>query len=184
MKLRFLTDPRFSPDPGRFLYPIVLDEAVAAHHNWWAGRYRRAAQRPWESVPPEPPLPAWETHRRRLVTAVVAKAITLEIKDLSLRNAGVTDVLLERIGRYRQLRSLDIAGNPITDAGLVHLKGLVNLSRLGLSETPLTDAGLAHLTGLSGLKSLDLYRTRITRGGLLSITKALPRTEVSTSPDL
>jgi hypothetical protein len=183
-QLRWLTDPRFAPEPQRHLRSIVLQEAVADHHRSWAGRYRRAAARPWEAVSPEPPPPTWETHELGLAPAIVARAIALNVTSMDLGDAGVTDDLLERIGRCHRLRSLNLYGNPITDAGLIHLKGLTDLSQLRLSQTRITDRGLIHLAGLSNLHSLDLYRTRITKVGLSGLTTALPRTVVTVNPDL
>jgi hypothetical protein len=167
---------------GGNLNSIVLAEAVTEHHRSWAARYLRASRRPWESVPPEPPPPTWETHKRVLAPVVVARAIAIEVKGLSLPDAGVTDDLLDRIGRCHQLRSIDLSGNPITDAGLVHLKRLTNLERLVLAETRITDAGLIHLAALSGLQKLDLYRTRITRSGLRDLGNSLPRTMMFHDP--
>jgi hypothetical protein len=171
-----------SASRGADLNTIVLAEAVIDHHRSWAARYEHASRRPWESVPAEAPTPTWETHKRILAPLVVARAIATEAEGLSLPDAGVSDDLMDRIGRCRQLRWLELSGNPITDAGLVHVGRLTNLEGLDLEGTRVTDAGLVHLAALSDLRKLELYRTRITKSGLRDLASSLPRTVMTYDP--
>jgi hypothetical protein len=172
-------------DPtGSTMRTIALQEALIDHHVSWARRYKHAAQRPWEFIPPEPPPPTWASHGHKLSAAIVANTLALKETFLNLHDAGVTDDLLEPIGNCHQLVWLDLSGNPISDTGLVHLKALSNLQSLKLDQTGISDAGLIHLQGLSGLKALDLYRTRITKEGLRFVGQALPHTMVMVDPEL
>jgi Leucine rich repeat len=180
--LRRGLDGLASASKGADLSTIVLAEAVIDHHRSWAARYQHASRRPWESIPAEAPAPTWETHKRVLAPLVVARVIATEAEGLSLPDAGVSDDLMDRIGRCRRLRWLNLSGNPITDAGLVHLGRLTNLEGLDLEGTRVTDVGLVHLAALSGLRKLDLYRTRVTKTGLRDLASSLPRTVMTYDP--
>jgi hypothetical protein len=179
-----LESDRLDGANGSRVRSLVWQELVAAHHGDLAKQYRRASERPWQSIPPEPPPPRLESPGTRFAPALIDKVGSLRLTILNLEGTGVTDDLLERVGRCSDLRELRLARNPITDAGLVHLKGLTNLSRLGLGETPISDEGLIHLAKLPSLRSLDLYRTRITKRGLRTLCTDLPKVDVAIDPDL
>ena len=79
---------------------------------------------------------------------------------------GVTDRDLARLGDLRNLRLLDLSGNPVGDAGLAAIADLRNLEWLLLYDTKITSAGLAHLGGMTRLRSLALCGCEITDDGL------------------
>jgi len=81
------------------------------------------------------------------------------------------------------LQELYLDDAQVTDAGLVHLKGLANLEELRLDDTNVTDAGLEHLEGLTSLKGLYLYETKVTDDGVKKLQDALPDCKIeSPSP--
>ena len=61
-------------------------------------------------------------------------------------NGQITDAGLERLATEgKNLRSLDLRGNPITDAGIEHLKLLAKLNYVTLENTQVTPTGAAAL---------------------------------------
>lgn len=79
---------------------------------------------------------------------------------------GVTDHDLARLGGLRNLRLLDLSGNPVGDAGLAAIAGFKKLKWLFMYDTKITSAGLAHLAGMTQLRSLALGGCEITDEGL------------------
>lgn len=69
---------------------------------------------------------------------------------------SLTDVGMERVGRLKRLRQLQIGRTSITDAGLVHLGALEALEFLDMTSLKTTDASLKHLQGLTQLQGLWL----------------------------
>ncbi len=112
------------------------------------------------------------------------------VSSIAIRNAGVGDEQLKRIGDFKSLRSISLEGNPITgralsfisnasnlhdiyltdtqvgDEGLVYLSEAVNLKQLWLRGTNITDAGLSHLKNLEAIGYLDLSNTSVSDAGL------------------
>jgi hypothetical protein len=80
------------------------------------------------------------------------------------------------------LRELSLGGKCITDDGLVQLKNCPELENLDLSYTQITDAGLIHLKDLKHLKVLYLRGTQVTAKGIEELKKALPATDIQTTP--
>jgi hypothetical protein len=90
----------------------------------------------------------------------------------------LTDFILFRIQRLKELESLDLSGHAITDAGLFYLKGLSQLSDLSLRETEITDAGLEHLKGLPRLKTLDVIGTKVSPQAIQKFAAARPEVKI------
>ena len=86
----------------------------------------------------------------------------------------VSEPLLEHIGKFSRLTSLDLSGcSKMTDAGLVHVAKLQQLSSLNLYGCErITDAGMAHISKLLQLTSLNLRAcTMITDAGMDHLSK-------------
>ena len=100
----------------------------------------------------------------------------------------LTDAVLERICRLRQVRSVTLrACTGLTDAGLAHLPGLhhhlASLTLAGCFKT--TDAGLEHVGQLQRLTTLHLVRARRHHASYCCLTPApaprVPQSSPSTS---
>lgn len=93
-----------------------------------------------------------------------------ELETLGLWGSGkLTNESLRAIGRFRQLKSLDLGLVPIDDDGVAHLTGLDKLTGLNLSYTKVTDGAMRHVAKLKSLRSLALDNTQITDEGLAAI---------------
>jgi Leucine-rich repeat (LRR) protein len=97
-----------------------------------------------------------------------------QLRNLQLGRTQITDAGLEHLNGLIKLQRLDLSGTQITDAGLEHLKGLKQLQLLNLVNTHITDAGLEHLQGLTQLKYVHLAATQVTDAGVAKLQKALP----------
>lgn len=100
----------------------------------------------------------------------VSKIRTL--RDLSVKESGVTDDGVRALEGMTQLTALTLSGNGVTDAGMKYLAGLTNLQQLDLSQTAwvqshmqITDKGLKDLSNLTALWDLSI-------GGLANVTDA------------
>ncbi|HEX5399769.1 MAG TPA: hypothetical protein VFY06_12065, partial [Verrucomicrobiae bacterium] len=99
---------------------------------------------------------------------VVSQIQTL--RDLSVKECGVTDDGMRSLEGMTQLTALSLGGNQITDVGVKFLAGLTNLQQLDLSQTmwvqshmQISDEGLKYLSNLTALRDLSL-------GGLANVT--------------
>ena len=93
---------------------------------------------------------------------------------IDLHDQKVTDVGLERLKRFAEIRGLNLVGTQITDAGLKHLTDSANLRRLELNKTQITGTGLEHIKSLPQLEKLFLKETQVTDTGLKHL-KGLPK---------
>jgi WD40 repeat protein len=66
-------------------------------------------------------------------------------EELHLAYWNLTDAIMKELGRQKQLRVLDLSGQPVTNAGLEELAGLTKLQVLDLRRTQATEAGAANL---------------------------------------
>ncbi|MEW4455453.1 hypothetical protein AB1L30_22480 [Bremerella sp. JC817] len=90
--------------------------------------------------------------------------------DLSLCGATkLTNKALEHIGKFPQLRWLDLQVTNITDAGIPFLKDCQKLRDLCVASTSVTDASMATIGKLKGLEELDISGTRITDAGIAQL---------------
>jgi serine/threonine protein kinase/Leucine-rich repeat (LRR) protein len=121
------------------------------------------------------------------------------LEELSLANAGLTDVSLAILPKLPTLKRLVLDGNDLGGRGLTHLRlqpELIDLSlrcptlgdlfaknlaelrqlkRLSLAGSALTDEGIQHLAALANLESLDLRGTKTTAAGVAELQAALPK---------
>lgn len=130
-----------------------------------------------------PPGPAW-------LRSLFGIDFVANVTFVRLSYEREAEKVVNRIGRFRQLKEayldatliadhdmiylrdlsaleyLYIGSTRITDAGLVNLRKMTMLKHLDLSTTEVTDAGLAELKGMTHLERLFLDRTNITDEGL------------------
>ena len=89
------------------------------------------------------------------------------LEALHLRGTNVSDdLLLEYLGAFSQLRTLNLGETPVGDRGIRVLRELPNLEQLRLNHTKVTDAGLLHLRECERLRELILAKCQITDIGL------------------
>jgi Leucine Rich repeat len=89
-----------------------------------------------------------------------------------------TDQLLALLPRFVQLRELSLAKADVTDAGLPHLTELKALTSVNLRGTQVTDAGVLHLGRCLRLRWVDLRETNVTSKGVDFLRGALPGTDI------
>lgn len=93
------------------------------------------------------------------------------LKLLNVRGTRISDPTLAIVGRLTGLESLDIANTGVTDKGLDSLVPLTHLKHLALGRTRFTEDSLSMLRLLTTLESLDLSgprglaRTQRSEGG-------------------
>ena len=112
----------------------------------------------------KPPGPGWL--RNILGDDFFATVISVNPSIDIDNNLLFSDVNLECLEAFPQLRWLFVFGTQVTDAGLERLKGLPQLQRLDLGKTKITDRGLECLEGLTQLRQLELACTNVTDAGL------------------
>ncbi|MEM7478963.1 MAG: hypothetical protein AAF483_28605 [Planctomycetota bacterium] len=91
------------------------------------------------------------------------------VSGIAIRNAGIRDAQLSRIGEFPNLRSLSLEGNPVSDATLASIANVRNLHGLYLTDTNIGDLGLSYLEDAVHLEQLWLRGTRVTDAGLSSL---------------
>lgn len=84
------------------------------------------------------------------------------IVDAELARTKVTDAGLATIGRWENLRRLDLTRTTITSAGLAGLQPLKKLEALNLTNTAVDDAGVAQLKALPALQRVWVFGTKVT----------------------
>jgi hypothetical protein len=91
-------------------------------------------------------------------------------RGLVFSDLPITDVTLQRLGEFPELKSLHIVDCPgVTDAGLQSLKSLTKLRRLDLRGTSISDHGLKNLSTLTDLRELALSHTSVSDDGLIHL---------------
>ena len=80
---------------------------------------------------------------------------------LDLRNSGITDRYLEKIGQLENLMKLNLSGNTISDVGIKHLSKLTNLESLNLYDTNVSEGLLIVLPQLTRLKNIYFWKTKM-----------------------
>ena len=91
------------------------------------------------------------------------------VSGVAIRNAGIRDGQLVRIGELPNLQLISLEGNPITDETLASISNVQNLHSLYLTDTNVGDHGLSYLENASNLQQLWLGGTEITDDGLSSL---------------
>lgn len=96
--------------------------------------------------------------------AVLAKLAPLAplIVEAELARTKITDAGLATLGRFANLRALDLTRTAVTSAGLAQLDGLKKLEALNLTDTAVDDAGVAKVKALPELKRLWLWGSKAT----------------------
>lgn len=85
------------------------------------------------------------------------------IVDAELARTAVTDEGLAALGRFQNLRRLDLAHTRVTAGGLKHLTSLARLETLNLVGTATNDEAWASLRQLPGLLRIHTYGTAMSR---------------------
>jgi len=104
--------------------------------------------------------------------AHIGKMTNLE--DLNIADCAITNVGMAHLVGLRRLKKLDISSNPVdlskvNDIGLTYFTGLTSLEELKLPYAGITDTGLAQLSGLHSLRKLTCYSRHMTDRGLVTI---------------
>lgn len=98
----------------------------------------------------------------------LASITTLEKLDLS--HTRISDEGLLHLRPAKQIRELSLLyAEQITDLGLNAIKGWANLKQLNVRGTRISDPSLAIIGRLAGLESLDIANTGVTDKGLDSL---------------
>lgn len=103
-----------------------------------------------------------------------------QLESLGLWNTNVTDAGAAHLARLTRMRNLILDGTQITDVSLIHLRSMKGFDEwLGLCCAGITDQGLVHLAHLTKAKSINLLHSRVTKQGGASLSKRLPKCQVS-----
>jgi hypothetical protein len=100
-----------------------------------------------------------------------------QLKRLNVRGTRIADDTLVIVSELSQLESLDIANTRVTDSGLENLASLTKLKNLALGRSGFSDSAMAILRVLSTLESLDLSGPARNRRGRASA--AMPESVLS-----
>ena len=95
----------------------------------------------------------------------------IDLRQLSLNGANVTDAGLQNLAGLNKLEVLDLCNTKIGDSWRDSMPELTKLTWLDLRGTKVTDAGLKRLIDLPKLKNLFLSGPKITNAGLEHIGK-------------
>jgi hypothetical protein len=82
------------------------------------------------------------------------------LKRLNVRGTRISDSTLTIVGKLAQLESLDIANTGVTDVGLDALVPLTHLKHLAIGRSRFSDEAIGVLRVLTTLESLDLSGPR------------------------
>ncbi len=105
-----------------------------------------------------------------------------QIEELNLLYAElITDLGMNAIKGWRQLKRLNVRGTKIANDTLVIVSELVQLESLDIANTRITDSGLENLAPLTRLKSLALGRSGISESamGILRLLSTLEFLDLS-----
>ena len=97
-----------------------------------------------------------------------------QVVQLKLTNQAVTDLDLQKIKQFKNLRQLQLEKTKVTDEGMDQLKSMQSLEQLNLYGTTVSDKGLEKLAACTNLKTLFLWNTNATAEGIAKLKKALP----------
>jgi len=89
------------------------------------------------------------------------------MRSMILYGDHVNDSTMELLADHCvNLKELHLLGANLTDRGFEHVGRIKSLDWVVIDETPVTDRGIKHLAFLTGLKGLHLVRTGVTEDGL------------------
>ena len=97
-----------------------------------------------------------------------------QVVQLKLTNQAVTDLDLQKIKQFKNLRQLQLEKTKVTDEGMDQLKSMQSLEQLNLYGTTVSDKGLEKLAACTNLKTLFLWNTNATAEGIAILKQALP----------
>lgn len=97
-----------------------------------------------------------------------------QVVQLKLTNQAVTDLDLQKIKQFKNLRQLQLEKTKVTDEGMNQLKSMQSLEQLNLYGTTVSDKGLEKLAACTNLKTLFLWNTNTTAEGIAKLKQALP----------
>ena len=100
------------------------------------------------------------------MVAVANCADCASLENLDISGSGITDRVMECVGRLPNLEQLVIDAPNVSDDGLRHLAPLKGLQDLAIERAKITDHGLQHLAKIKSLTRLRLCRVKITDKGL------------------
>lgn len=95
----------------------------------------------------------------------LAKCPQLKYLDLSY-NKHLSDVALDNMKYFPDLRFLDIVGTSIGDDGFQHVAKLKKLESISFGDTRVTDRGMVALSNLSELSEVSFWRDNVTDVGM------------------
>ncbi len=88
------------------------------------------------------------------------------LRQLSLSDTYATDLGIQHLRRFPELRSLDLSRTDLSDEAPEILVELNQLRQLDLSRTRVTDKGVASLSKLTSLEDLDISQTDVGDAGI------------------
>jgi len=134
---------------------------------------------PSRSVDPAGDRPVARRHDPQAIDAAIAAVERGQSVEIVLRGIQVSDADLQRIGRVKNLETLDLGAMAVevTDEGLLALRDLADLRVLVLGSAPITDRGLAVVRGMRELRRINVVGARITDEGLAALAE-LPKLEL------
>ena len=77
-----------------------------------------------------------------------------------------------------KLTELHLGETPITNLGIQEISKFTQLKKLWLHDTQITDKSVSDLANLRNLKSLYLYKSKISIDGVKKLQRQLPRCEI------
>lgn len=83
------------------------------------------------------------------------------IVEAELARTRITDAGLATLGKWGNLRALDLTRTAVTSGGLAGLVALPHLEALNLTDTAVDDAGLAAVRALPALKRIWFHGARV-----------------------
>ncbi len=104
--------------------------------------------------------------------------VWVQVRDLNLRDSRITGSGLQHLQALPQLRSLSLRRTGVTAASLEYLKGVPTLKWLYLDGPTITDAHLQHLKACVQLQDLTLVDTSVTDQGIRDLQAALPTCKI------
>ncbi len=118
----------------------------------------------------------WEWYRspaeRRCILVLYLDSVEepAGVEELDLSDTWFYDADVPRLGRFPNLKTLNLNSTFITDSGMAQLAAVCpQLIELDVGNTQISDAGLAPLAALSQLQTLRIGQTEITDVGLTAL---------------
>ena len=128
-------------------------------------------------------LKAWVRAEREVVTEGNMESLselTEQLVWISFANKQIAPEAFAKLGRFRNLRRLDLANTNITDHDVQHIKGLNQLTYLNLYGTSVSDEGLKAIRSLQALRRLFLWQTNTSPSGVDRLIKDIAGLSVDT----